>query len=185
LDAGFHIHPGTSLVMTTPVALTAADSPPFESQIGALLAELSDVQAELLTVLQQKCERLAALDLPGLAALQPREGELMHRLDACQRRRRVLLAQAAAEGKPGDITLRRAGVAHRSACGKCGDQVKSTSPRMRLLQHHSLANWVLAQRCVLHVSQLLESIATGGRSQPTDGDGDPVHSPGALVNHEA
>ncbi|MCU0373434.1 MAG: hypothetical protein MUE56_09370, partial [Ignavibacteria bacterium] len=30
---------------------------------------------------------------------------------------------------------------------------------MRLLQHQSLTNWVLAQRSMLHLSQLLEIIA--------------------------
>ena len=56
---------------------------------------------------------------------------------------------------------------------------------MRILQHHSLANWVLAQRSLLHVSQLLEIIATGGRMQPTYGDSESVHARGSLVNHEA
>jgi hypothetical protein len=41
---------------------------------------------------------------------------------------------------------------------------------MRVLQHHSLANWVLAQRRLLHVAQSLEIIATGGRMRPTYGD---------------
>jgi hypothetical protein len=56
---------------------------------------------------------------------------------------------------------------------------------MRLLQHQSLTNWVLAQRAVLHVSQLLEIIATGGRLQPTYGDGDTLHNRGSLVDQEA
>ena len=170
---------------TTTFASPAAESLPWESQVGALLAEVSDVQTELLSVLQQKRERLAAVDLPGLAALQPQEESLMHRLDACQRRRRELLDQAAAAGRPSDSLGKLAGAASCSERGKLGEQVKHSSARMRLLQHHSLANWVLAQRCLLHVSQLLEIIATGGRMQPTYGDKDPVHSRGALVNHEA
>jgi len=49
-------------VTTTTFASPAAESLPWESQVGALLAELSDVQTELLSVLQQKRERLAAVD---------------------------------------------------------------------------------------------------------------------------
>jgi len=109
----------------------------------------------------------------------------MHRLDACQRQRRDLLDQAAAGGRPSGSLGRLSDAAGGAARGKLGEQVKHSSARMRLLQHHSLANWVLAQRCLLHVSQLLEIIATGGRMQPTYGDKDPVHSRGALVNHEA
>jgi hypothetical protein len=56
---------------------------------------------------------------------------------------------------------------------------------MRLLQHQSLANWVLAQRSLLHVSQLIEIIATGGRMQPTYGDKESVHARGSLVNQQA
>jgi hypothetical protein len=56
---------------------------------------------------------------------------------------------------------------------------------MRLLQHQSLANWVLAQRVMLHLSQLLEIFATGGRLQPTYGRGEMPTSSGALVDREA
>ena len=169
----------------TSFAAPAVESPSWESQVGALLAELSDVQTELLSVLQQKRNCLAAVDLPGLTALQPREEELVQRLDACQRQRRELLAQAASFGWPSDSLGKLTDSVTGAARGKLGEQVKQGSARMRLLQHHSLANWVLAQRCLLHVSQLLEIIATGGRMQPTYGDKDPVHSRGALVNHEA
>ena len=128
----------------TPFASPAAESLAWESQVGALLAELSDVQTELLSVLQQKRERLAAVDLPGLAALQPQEEALMHRLDACQRQRRELLDQAAAAGRPSDSMGKLTGTASRSERGKLGEQVKHSSAQMRLLQHHSLANWVLS-----------------------------------------
>jgi hypothetical protein len=48
-------------------------------------------------------------------------------------------------------------------------EARENAARMRVLQHHSLVNWVLAQRALLHVSQLLEIIATGGRTQPNYG----------------
>jgi hypothetical protein len=79
-------------------------------------------------------------------------------------------------------------LANKTAPGKhskLGSRVKETTARMRLLQHNALANWVLAQRSLLHVSQLLEIIATGGRIQPTYGDRESVHGCGSLVNQEA
>lgn len=171
-----------TMITTPPVADEGSS---WDSQVGDLLTEISNVQSELLQVLHEKRERLAAVDLPGLAALQPREQALVERLDACQQRRRELLSQAAAAGRPADSLGKLAESAERSVRGKLGARVKESSARMQLLQHQSLANWVLAQRCLLHVSQLLEIIATGGRMQPTYGDKEPVHARGALVNHEA
>jgi flagellar biosynthesis/type III secretory pathway chaperone len=159
------------IVTTTLTASPAADvSLSWESQVSDLLAELSDVQAELLQVLQEKRDRLAAVDLAGLAALAPREEAVVQRLDACQRRRRELLAAAAAEGRPAGSLGVLVGTSNEAARGKLGASVKSASARMRVLQHHSLANWVLAQRRLLHVAQSLEIIATGGRMRPTYGD---------------
>jgi hypothetical protein len=68
---------------------------------------------------------------------------------------------------------------------KLGKQIKESASRMRLLQHESLANWVLAQRTLLHISQMLEIIATGGRLLPTYGPGEPTLTGGALVDQEA
>jgi hypothetical protein len=54
-----------------------------------------------------------------------------------------------------------------------------------LLQHESLTNWVLVQRSLLHLSQLIEIVATGGRTQPTYGNGSRRLSCGALVDRAA
>jgi flagellar biosynthesis/type III secretory pathway chaperone len=123
--------------------------------------------------------------MPRLAALEPREAELMGRLAQCQQRRSELLAAANDQGQPGE-NLRKL-VSHRRG-GKPSpleNRVKEAAARTRLLQHQSLANWVLAQRSLLHVSQLLEIIATGGRMQPTYGDKESLHARGSLVNQEA
>lgn len=173
--------------MTTATSDLAApaDSLDWEAAISGLLAELSAVQTELLEVLQRKRDLLAVVDLPGLVALQPREEELVVRLEACQRQRRDLLAAALAAGMPGDSIGKLASAAAGKERGKLGEQVKHANSRMRLLTHHGLANWVLAQRSLLHVSQLLEIIATGGRLQPTYGDKESVHARGSLLNQEA
>jgi hypothetical protein len=157
----------------------------WEAEVSGLLAELSAAQVELLDVLQRKRERLTVADLPGLAALQPREEELATRLEDCQRRRNELLASARDAGLPGDSIGSLAAAASGQRRGKLGSEVKQVSARMRLLQNQGLTNWVLAQRSLLHVSQLVEIIATGGRMQPTYGDKESVHSRGSLVNQEA
>lgn len=169
--------------MTT---LTTGTAPlDFEAEISGLLDDLSSVQSELLEVLNGKRKALAAADLEKLTELQPREEQLATRLAACQERRSRLLAAAKQEGLPSANVAKLATKAGGGKASRLGSRVKETAARMRILQHHSLANWVLAQRSLLHVSQLLEIIATGGRMQPTYGDSESVHARGSLVNHEA
>jgi flagellar biosynthesis/type III secretory pathway chaperone len=167
---------------TTGAATTTLD---LEAEIGGLLDELSSVQADLLAALDQKRQALATADVARLAELAPREEHLAARLAACQQRRAALLAAARHEGLPHENVGRLATRVSGGSASKLGSRVKEATARMRLLQHHSLANWVLAQRSLLHVSQLLEIIATGGRMQPTYGDSESVHARGSLVNHEA
>jgi flagellar biosynthesis/type III secretory pathway chaperone len=168
-------------------ATTAASSAPLdiEAEISALLDDLSIVQSELLQALDEKRQALAMADVARLAELQPREEQLSIRLAQCQERRSALLAAAKKQGLPSDNMAKLATKAGAGKASKLGSRVKETAARMRLLQHHSLANWVLAQRSLLHVSQLLEIIATGGRMQPTYGDSESVHARGAIVNQEA
>ncbi len=157
----------------------------LEAEIGALLDELSSVQSDLLGVLGEKREALIRGDVKRLAELQPREERLASRLQECQDRRSSLLAAAKQQGRPADSLAKIAKTASGGKSSKLGERVKDTAARMRLLQHQSLANWVLAQRSLLHVSQLIEIIATGGRMQPTYGDRESVHARGSLVNQQA
>jgi hypothetical protein len=156
----------------------------WESELGELLAELSSVQDELLEVLVEKRRTMAARDLAGMTALQPREAQLSQRLEVCHQRRGRLLERAAGQGMPGD-SMQKLAAALPGKPAHLGKRAKETSQRMRLLQHHSLANWVLAQRTLLHLSQLLEIVATGGRLQPTYGKGAQALSRGALVDQHA
>ena len=64
-------------------------------------------------------------------------------------------------------------------------EVRIYDKRTRVLRHHSLTNWVLVQRTLIHLSQMLEIIATGGEMQPTYGKEESVHARGALVDRAA
>jgi flagellar biosynthesis/type III secretory pathway chaperone len=185
--------------MTTAIATSALASPQvvvppakidWEQAITELLAELSGIQQELLDVLAEKRARLASVDVAGINELQAREQSLLERLQTCHARREELLAAAQREGLPGDSMTSLAKRAVPAAKGTRGDNLRkelaTTASRMRLLQTQSLTNWVVAQRSLLHVSQLLEIIATGGRIQPTYGVGEGgLHARGGLVDHDA
>lgn len=158
----------------------------WEAELASLLTELSSVQSELLSMLVEKGRLLGAADTEGLAGMQRRETDLGARLERCHERRAELLEQAAEQGMPAD-SLRSIGSTLPRADRKQLDaSMRQAASRARLLQHHSLTNWVLTQRTLLHLSQLLEIIGTGGRTSPTYGKGDAAgKARGALMDHAA
>jgi hypothetical protein len=157
---------------------------PREDDLAALLEDLSQVQDDLLDVLARKRQCMAVADTRGMTELQPAEQALGQRLQACHDRRAALLADAAEQGLPGNSLGDLANALQRQGGGDLRRDVKQTSARMRLLQHQSLTNWVLAQKAVLHVAQMLEIIATGGRLKPTYGKDAGPHARGSLVDQQ-
>jgi FlgN protein len=143
----------------------------LEADIAGLLSDLSAVQRDLLDVLTQKRGLLAAGDSEALPAISVREQDLVTRLQACHDRRQHLLAQAADDGLPSDSIRSLSKTLPSISRNRLRGNLDEAQQRSRLLQHECLTNWVLVQRTLLHLSQLIEIIATGGRMQPTYGKG--------------
>ena len=154
----------------------------WESEIGGLLTELADVQGALLGVLDEKRRMLAAGDHEALTAMAGREQQLLDRLQACHEQRQQLLARAGAEGLPADSIRSLSDHLPTESRGRVQAVIRDAADRSRLLQHQSLTNWVLVQRSLLHLSQMIEIIATGGRPRPTYGKGSDRAPSGALVD---
>ena len=157
----------------------------LETDIASLLDELSAVQSELLNVLQRKRQCLLDQNAAGLADIAADETQILSRLQACHDRRGELLADAASEGRPADTLRSLAGTLPRMQRRAVETQIRDAESRSRLLQHHSLTNWVVTQRTLLHLSQLLEIIATGGRIKPTYGNGESSSPGGSMLDHAA
>ena len=139
----------------------------WESDLAKFLTELSAVQDESLEILTKKRESLVAADTEELNAIGKQEEKLIERLQECLKRREELLGRAAHEGLPADsIRSLTAALPDHEKAGLV-DQVSQAAGRARLLEHHSLVNWVLVQRTLIHLSQMLEIIATGGQIPPT------------------
>jgi hypothetical protein len=155
----------------------------WDSEFASLLDDLSSLQSELLDVLNQKRKRLSKPNLTEADELQPKEIELVNRLQVCQTRRQQLLDQASADGQPAKnlrAVVRSFPAERRKAVEP---QILQVQSQTRLLQHQALTNWVIAQKTLIHLSQLLEIIATGGRLQPTYGMiGTDAPSGGALLD---
>jgi flagellar biosynthesis/type III secretory pathway chaperone len=157
----------------------------WESELAEFLTDLSAVQTESLQVLTQKRQALAAWDSEALKEVAQREEGLVENLQRCLERRSQLLKKAAQEGLPsGSIRSLTAALSGESP-RQLADQLVSTTRRARLLRHHSLTNWVLVQRTLIHLSQLLEIIATGGQNKPTYSREESATNSGALVDRVA
>jgi hypothetical protein len=117
--------------------------------------------------------------------MSEREQALLERLQACQDRRQQLLSRAGQEGLPDDSIKALCNRLPAESRGRMQASIREAADRSRLLQHQSLTNWVLVQRSLLHLSQMIEIIATGGRSRPTYGKGSDRAQSGALVDRAA
>jgi len=154
----------------------------WESDLAKFLTDLSAVQDETLDIIAKKRELIAREDIEGLAAIGPREEVVIQRLQECLERRQSLLDRAGEGGLPSENIRALSSALPQPQRRQLRAQLRQSSSRARLLQHHSLTNWVLVQRTLLHLAQMVEIIATGGRMKSTYGKEEPVQA-GALVDH--
>ncbi len=153
----------------------------WEADFADLLGELSAVQSEMLSALAEKRTVLMQADGESLTAINEREGRLVGRLQHCLDRRLRLLSRASDEGRPAPNLRILAQSLPAAQHRQLAPRIDEASRQARALQHETLTNWVIAQRTLIHLSQLLEIIATGGRLQPTYGR-EAVAATGALLN---
>lgn len=139
----------------------------WDRELAGLLTELSATQDAVLALLDEKRGLLARADAAGLQTLHGREAQLVSRLQGCLDRRGQLLALAARHGLPEDSLSSLAGSLPPGEQRHIAPLLAECSHRARLVRHQSLTQWVVAQRTLLHLSQLLEIIATRGRLSPT------------------
>jgi flagellar FlgN protein len=154
----------------------------WESELAALLQRLSAAQQSLLSLLATKHKLLAASDHQRLAELPPQEEALSAELEACLQQREFLLKQAAREGMPSDSIHALVRALPNEQADPLETPLQQASMHANLLRHQSLSQWVVVQRTLLHLSQMLEIIATGGRSLPTYEKGRPRESSGSLMD---
>ena len=157
----------------------------WETELAELLGRLSASQQQLLALLAKKRDLLMNRDHQGLAALMPEEESLCGELQSCYQRRQELLDLAETVGLPSDSIQSLAGALPPETAQPLEKPLQESLQRSRLLRHHSVTQWVVVQRTLLHLSHMLEIIATGGQSKPTYGKGGASHSSGALIDRAA
>lgn len=154
----------------------------WESQLAQLLDRLASSQAGLLGLLSKKHQLLMQRDHAGLAALASEEQQLCSELKACHEERQQLLAQAAEAGLPADSIRSLSAALPQQQAQSVQSQLDASQQRSHLLKHQSISQWVVVQRTLLHLSQMLEIIATGGHAKPTYGKGDSAGQSGSLMD---
>lgn len=156
----------------------------WEAAITQLLDELLQTQHAMLQLLNEKRRAMVKRDLLAIRDLQPEEERLCSQLQRCQERREELLAHARAAQLPGD-DLRVLSRHVTPQAGNVNDKLSEATNRSILLKHQSLTNWIIAQRNLLHISQMLEIITSGGSAMPTYGKNSGNRGGGFVLDQEA
>lgn len=154
----------------------------WESEIASLLSQLSGTQQKLLKLLSDKRELLIKRDHVGLRQLTTQEQQLCEELQACHLRRQDLLEKAEQAGLPSDSMQSLANALPGETADTLEKPFAESREQSHLLRHHSISQWVVVQRTLLHLSQLLEIIATGGQGQSTYGREETSASSGRLMD---
>jgi len=163
---------------------TVTQSWGLESAMASLLDEMTRVQEALLSLLRRRREAMSRGDLSELEQVGEMERGIHAELGECLKRREALLVearQAGLEGKTLAEVARRFPEERAEAMDRKMGESRKLVEEVRL---ESLTNWVVAQRSLLYVSQMLEIIATGGRIRPTYLSSDAL-TRGSLVDQEA
>ena len=158
----------------------------WESELAALLNDLMSVQDELLAFLAEKRELLMRMDVARLDELEA-AGEATRRAAAKLPRPSRRTARPGRQREPPgrQLAARWHCRCQRPSVGNCQTRVSEAAKRAQLLKHTSFASWVFVQRSLIHLTRLLEIIATGGKPKPTYGREDSSHTGGALVDQAA
>jgi hypothetical protein len=157
----------------------------WDTDLSQLLNELLTLQTDLLNLLSRKRELLVTADATGLAAMATDEEALIRRLEQWLEGREQLLDRAAEEGLPKTNLRSLASRLPQGQKNNIEKKVRQANLHANLIRHQALTNWVAIQRTIIHLSQMLEIIATGGRLQPTYGGGGAPNSSGSLVDRAA
>jgi hypothetical protein len=173
-----------SLAAANPTAATSTGFD-WEAELLQLLNDLSEVQGELLAVLGSKRKAIAHNSLEEIQGLQVKEQQLSEQLESCHSRRQQLLENAKQRGMPGDSIAGLSKALPTQTRDRVGRRVRRVKRQTQLVQNECLTNWVLTQRSLLHLSQLMEIFAGGGKTRPTYGKDFAESARGGLVDGEA
>ena len=158
----------------------------MEHNILQFLHQLSAVQERTLSVLSRKQSLLVKPNQEGLLKIAAEEQEVLAQLKQCLARREEILATARHQGHAAESiqVLCRRILPPRSECQRL---VEEAARRSRMIQSQCVTNWVMTQKSLIHLSQMLEIVETRGQGKPTyhrQGEKE-SGSPGGFIDRAA
>ena len=139
----------------------------WEKDLTRFVQELDTTQKEVLNVLERNRQLLSNIDAKGVEKFTLEEQQVAEKLQNCLEKREKLLQYAKAEQLPSENieSLAKHVISDKtSEFYKLFEQVKHQTRHIHL---YGVTNWIVTQKSINHVSQMLEIIATGGRGKPT------------------
>lgn len=139
----------------------------WRKQLADFLEATLRAQKETVALLEHKRELFAKNDMAAIGELAKKEQAASERLQQCLVERERLLQYAVAEGLPAKSveTLAKAVVPYTD--DEFFALLRSVRFETQKMRQNNIANWYVAQRGMLHTSQMLEIIATRGRMRST------------------
>ncbi|MDR3109523.1 MAG: flagellar protein FlgN [Planctomycetaceae bacterium] len=137
----------------------------WQVELTMFFNELESAQENAMSVLQRKQKSLANANVKEIQTVTEEEKASVERLEVCLKRRETLLEEAAKNKLPSDSIESLCKVLPQNA--GLTDRVKKSKHNSRLIQYQSLTNWVITQRSVIHLNQLIELIKNKGKKSPT------------------
>ena len=114
------------------------------------------------------------------------DASLLERLESCHQKRSTLLKAAGEAGlRNGSLQGAIAACSREPQALQAEALLRQAASTSRRLQLASVTHWMLAQRSLTHVSQLLEILATGLPQPPTYGNGAVPTACGGLLDQAA
>lgn len=155
---------------------------PEMRDLAELLQELAEAQSQLLAHLERKRNAIAKNDWRALESFVANEESLSNRLEAIHQKRSTLLEVAKKHGRRSDTLEDLSNELASPKPSPLAKQFREASSKMRLLQTHTLASWVVAQRAVLHASQMIHVLASGGKLTTSPDSGVENNFTGGFVD---
>lgn len=147
--------------------------------------ELLDAQRVLEGLFRSRSWRVVSPEGVSTSIASP-PSEPIERLHRCYQRRAELLQAARAAGLPNHSLSAVVEALNEGETKRRLQQLVTEASRgTRQLQLAGVTQWMLAQRSMTHVTQLLEILATGTPQPPTYGNGAVSTARGGLLDEAA
>ena len=150
----------------------------WDGKLATYLQDLVDAQGELLAFLRRRRETLVSGEPEATTALNAEETQLAERLGELHQRRAALMTEA------GDPASLEDAARRRGSDAAPGGLWEDARRNVGLLRHECVVNWLLTQRTLLHVSQLLQRVFRGDATYSAAGKPSQAQG-GTLLDHQA